>query len=792
MAAKMSKSRYDSSNIQVLKGLEAVKKRPGMYIGSTRDGGGLHQMVFELIDNSIDEALAGHCRRIQAVIHRDDSVTVQDDGRGIPVDVHEEGVSAAELIMTTLHAGGKFDSSSYKVSGGLHGVGLSVVNALSRHLLLEIRRDGFLYKQEYKEGVPQGLLRKAGKSNEHGTLIRFYVNRRVLRDQNSFDYALISQRLQNLSFLNTGIALKLQDERSGQQRSFLCEGGLLEYVTLLNKGRSTLNQPFYTTKTNGEAQVELTMQWTSGLQEKILCFTNNIPQEDGGTHLQGLRVSLTRALLSYIQKDLGHKTENIMGEDVREGLTAVLSLKFPEPRFSSQTKEKLVSPEAKAMVEDVIKDKFRDYLQEHPAEAKKIAHRIEMAAEARNAARKVRDMVRRKSVLNLSSLPGKLADCREKSPALSEIFLVEGDSAGGSAKQGRDRHNQAVMPLRGKILNVEKQSLSKMLQSGTISSLILALGCGLTGQNMDLSRLRYHKIILMTDADVDGSHIRTLLLTFFYRYMVELLREKYIYIAQPPLYKVKKGKEECYLLSEQELTDFLHDMLVEEMYMETQGGAHIRGKRLKALLAEHHSYCQTRKELRHHYPTVLLDFLAQHHFETAPFKKTAALKKYTAQLRTAFQRDDFQLDIENEALVLREANRKDRETLLNAKFFEQPAIKQARRYHRVYRKLIDGKLCLRKKKEEKMWRTGLAAAYDYMVEQAQQDMTLQRYKGLGEMNPEQLWETSMDPAARRLCRVTMENAAEADRIFSILMGEEVEPRRNFIEENALKAINVDI
>ena len=786
---------YDSSSIQVLKGLEAVRKRPGMYVGGAREGGGLHQLVFELIDNSIDEALVGHCRNITIVIHKDDSVSVRDDGRGIPVDVHEEGVPAAELIMTTLHVGGKFDSNSYKVSGGLHGVGLSVVNALSSHLLLEITRDGNLYRQEYKEGIPQYPLKKQGKDDKRGTFIRFYPNRKVLNDAAPFDYELLKSRLQDLSFLNAGTRLNLMDERTAAAAAFHDEGGLLEYIAFLNKGKSVLHKPFYVRKTLNKIQVELAMQWGGGFQEKILCFTNNIPQGDGGSHLMGLRSTVTRVVAQYIQKELGRKKEHIIGDDVREGLTAILSLRLPEPRFSSQTKEKLVSPEARTAVEQVVADAFKDFLLEHPAEAKKIAHHIEGAAQARLAARKARELVRRKSILGLSNLPGKLADCQEKSPEKAEIFLVEGDSAGGSAKQGRNRRNQAVMPLRGKILNVEKQTPGKMLQSSTISSLILALGCGISKQNMDLSRLRYHKVILMTDADVDGSHIRTLLLTFFYRYMVELLEEGHIYIAQPPLYKVKKGNKEQYLLSERDLTQFLHSLLVEDTQWKTEDGAVIKGETLLRLLEDHFAYQEAQKELRHHFPTVVLDFLMREHYQPPNFSRPRELKNYKEQLSKAMEREAFRIELKNShspAILLHELDRDDRTIVLDADFFAQTVMRQMRNYHNKHKELKESNLCFLKKGKEGQWHQGLARTYQYAVQQVQREITLQRYKGLGEMNPEQLWETSMDPTARRLCRVTMENAEGADRIFSVLMGEEVKPRRDFIQENALRAINIDI
>jgi len=786
---------YDSSSIQVLKGLEAVRKRPGMYIGGAREGGGLHQMVFELIDNSMDEALAGYCTNILTVLHKDDSVSVRDNGRGIPVDVHEEGVPAAQVIMTTLHAGGKFDSNSYKVSGGLHGVGLSVVNGLSHQLLLEISRDGYLYKQQYSEGVPQGKLKKAGKNNSRGTSIRFYPNRQVLKDKTPFDHKLISRRLEEIAFLNAGVRLELLEERSGKVKVFHHEGGLLEYIEMLNKGKPVLHQPFYVHRTIGRIQVELVMQWSGGFQEEILCFTNNIPQADGGSHLIGFRGALTRVISQYVNTELGNKKEEINGDDVREGLTAVLSLKLPEPRFSSQTKEKLVSPEAKKAVEQVIGTEVKDFLLEHPGDAKKIARHIQEAAQARLAARKAKDLVRRKSVLSLSSLPGKLADCQEKSPEKAEIFLVEGDSAGGSAKQGRNRHNQAVMPLRGKILNVEKQVLGKMLQSATINSLILALGCGISKQNMDLSRLRYHKIILMTDADVDGSHIRTLLLTFFYRYMTELLESGYIYIAQPPLYKVKSGSEEKYLLKEKELTEFLHQLIVKNFHWQEEGGAVIKGVKLAELLDDYATYQDMATQLSHSLPPALVNILAKEAYHGPDFKQLSEVQDYLARLQQAGKQETFRFrlkDNPSHSILVEETDQEGRSFQLDDYFFNQPAIEQMRDYHRKYQHFLAARLRQVKKGENSPWQQGIDTIYQYAREQAQQGISLQRYKGLGEMNPEQLWETSMDPSVRRLCQVTVREGKEADRIFSILMGEEVEPRRKFIQENALRVVNLDI
>ncbi len=787
--------KYDSSSIQVLKGLEAVRKRPGMYIGGAREGGGLHQMVFELIDNSMDEALAGHCTNILTILHKDDSVSVRDNGRGIPVDEHEEGVPAAQLIMTTLHAGGKFGSHSYKVSGGLHGVGLSVVNGLSHQLLLEISRDGYLYKQKYIEGVPQGKLKKAGKDDNRGTFIRFYPNRQVLEDKSPFDYKLIGKRLEEIAFLNAGVRLELLEEASGRAQVFHHEGGLREYIELLDKGKPVLHQPFYAAKTVGKIQVELTMQWSGGFQEEILCFTNNIPQADGGSHLIGLRGALTRVMSQYVNNELGNKKEEISGEDVREGLTAILSLKLPEPRFSSQTKEKLVSPEAKKAVEKVVGTEVKDFLLEHPGDAKKIARHIQEAAKARLAARKAKELVRRKSVLSLSSLPGKLADCQERSPAKAEIFLVEGDSAGGSAKQGRNRHNQAVMPLRGKILNVEKQVLGKMLQSATINSLILALGCGISKQNMDLSRLRYHKIILMTDADVDGSHIRTLLLTFFYRYMTELLEAGYIYIAQPPLYKVKNASEEKYLLKEEELTEFLHQLIVTNFHWQEENGAVIKGVKLARLLDDYASYQAMATQLSHSLSPLLVNVLAKEAYKGPDFSQLAQVQAYLARLQLAEEQESLRFHLKDNpghSILVEETSQEEHSVQLDAHFFSQPAIEQMRDYHQKYQHFLETRLRQVKKKELSPWQQGMDAIYQYAREQAQQGISLQRYKGLGEMNPEQLWETTMDPAVRRLCQVTVREGKEADRIFSILMGEEVEPRRKFIQDNALKVVNLDV
>ena len=638
----MSKDKYDSGSIKVLKGLEAVKKRPGMYIGDTDDGTGLHHMVFEVLDNSIDEGMAGFCKQIDVVIAKDGSVSVADDGRGIPVDMHEEGVSAAEVIMTTLHSGGKFDENSYKVSGGLHGVGVSVVNALSSKLILEIERDGAVYKQEYADGEPKTKLEKVGKSDKTGTKVTFTPSKNIFT-QTKFDVEVLKKRIRELSYLNKGIAINVLDEATGKKLEFKSDGGLLEFVNHLTGKKESIGAPFYAQANMKGIGVEIAAQWTSTYRENVQCFTNNIPQVDGGTHLAGFRGGLTRAIKNFIKKeDLMRKKEvEITGEDVREGMIAVISLKMPDPKFSSQTKDKLVSSEARPAVETLINDYFMDFLLANKPQAKEILGKVLEAAYAREAARKAKEMTRRKGLLDIGGLPGKLADCQEKDPALSELFLVEGDSAGGSAKQGRDRGFQAILPLKGKIINVQKARLDKVLSSNEIGTLITALGTGIGVDEFSLEKLRYHRIIIMTDADVDGSHIRTLLLTFFYNQMYDLLEKGHIYLALPPLYKIKKGGKTHYAKDEEE-----KDAILKELRKESTEGSR------------------------------------------AP--------------------------------------------------------------------------------------------------------EIQRYKGLGEMNPEQLWETTFDPKHRRLVQITLDDARElVDDIFETLMGDQVQPRREFIDDNALRAENID-
>ena len=639
MAKKSTKAKYDSSNIQVLKGLEAVKKRPGMYIGDTDDGSGLHHMVFEVLDNCIDEAMAGHCSDIQVIINKDGSVTVQDNGRGIPVDVHKkEGVSAAELILTTLHSGGKFDDNSYKVSGGLHGVGVSVVNALSKKLILEVHRDGGEYFQEYAEGKPKGKLKKLKKSDSTGTKITFYPSDKIFTSID-FETDRIYKRIQELSFLNAGVSINVEDKRSGKSRKFKNNGGLSSYVTHLKGRKQIVSEIFECSAIENEVGVEIAMQWTDSYSENVICYTNNIPQKDGGTHLAGFRGSLTRVLKSFIKKENAKKTPaDLLGEDVREGLIAIISVKVPDPKFSSQTKEKLVSSEVEGVVSTVFSKYFNEFLLENPKDSMSIIAKVSEAALAREAARKAREMTRRKGVLEIAGLPGKLADCQEKDPTLSEIYIVEGDSAGGSAKQGRNRKNQAILPLKGKIINVEKARIDKVLGSAEVGTLIKALGCGIGEEDFNINNLRYHRIIIMTDADVDGSHIRTLLLTFFYRQMYEIVDKGHIYIALPPLYKITKGKEFIYASDENE--------------------------------------------------------------------KNAAIKT--------------------------------------------------------------------------------------LSKNGSRGLEVQRYKGLGEMNPEQLWATTMDPLNRRMMRVNVKDVQDANESFEVLMGDDVEPRREFIDANALSVKELDI
>ena len=826
-----SNEQYGASSIQILEGLEAVRKRPGMYIGDTSDGTGLHHLVFEVLDNSIDEALAGYCTEISVVIHTDNSISIIDNGRGVPTgikfdDKHEPKRSAAEIVMTELHAGGKFDQNSYKVSGGLHGVGVSCVNALSKWLRLTIRRDGKVHHMEFGRGVVQNRniqiengvevspISITGETDLRGTEVHFLADEEIFGNI-EYHYEILVKRIRELSFLNNGVHIRLVDQRSGQEEDFAFSGGVRGFVEYINQTKTVLHPNIFhalaerPSDLGGQITVEVAMQWNDGYNEQVLCFTNNIPQRDGGTHLTGLRAAMTRVINKYIdENEIAKKAKvEISGDDMREGLTCVLSVKVPEPKFSSQTKDKLVSSEVRGPVEDVVAQALAEYLAEKPQDAKILCGKIVDAAKAREAARKAREMTRRKGALDGIGLPGKLADCQEKDPAKSELFIVEGDSAGGSAKQGRDRKFQAILPLKGKILNVEKARFDKMLSSQEVVTLITVLGTGIGAEEYKADKLRYHRIIIMTDADVDGSHIRTLLLTFFYRQMPELIERGHVYIAQPPLYKVKFGKSEQYIKDDAELNQLLFRVALEQASIETPAGERISGQELEGL-AKHYQNIQA-----------VVDRLSRTMDEdalravaagvTLNFDTEAAAGDSADRLRSAFLQNANPLSIPTDIVVQKEERTERYRLLLSKRVHGNLKISVISSDFVAsddYQSLMNAAASLagkvpagsrvRRGDLEKSNKESVVAdfrgAFEWLLSEAERSISRQRYKGLGEMNPQQLWETTMDASTRRLLRVQIEDAIMADQVFTTLMGDEVEPRRAFIEKNALIARNLDI
>jgi DNA gyrase subunit B len=807
----MSTTAYTTDSIKLLKGLEAVRKRPGMYIGDTDDISGLHHMVFELVDNSIDEAQVGYADKISVTIHADNSVTVEDNGRGIPVGEHREHKrETLEIIMTDLHSGGKFDDNSYKVSGGLHGVGVSVVNALSKRLEVEVRRDGKVWQQTYERGRPAAPIKAVGTAKKTGTRVTFWPDPEIFT-VTEFHFDSLSQRLRELSFLNPGVGISIRDERTDKKHDFAYEGGIRSFVEHLNKTKTPIHDKviFFQDVKGGtgdprrdadKERVEVALQWNDGYSETIFTFTNTINNRDGGTHLEGFKTALTRALQKYADANnltKALKETSLSGDDCREGLTAVVSVKMKDPKFSSQTKDKLVSSEIKTWVQQVVYDKLGSYLEETPRVSKRIVEKIVESARAREAARKARELVRRKGALDSGSLPGKLADCQEKNPAFSELFIVEGDSAGGSAKQGRDRRSQAILPLRGKILNVEKARLDKMLGFAEIRALITALGTGI-GEDFDAEKIRYHKICIMTDADVDGSHIRTLLLTFFFRHMAALIEKGYLYIAQPPLFKVAEGRKETYLKDEKAMTKFLLARIGDDRSLSSEmSGAAVSGAKLVALLEKMEEYRGhvgklTLRGVPEGLVRALLDrgMLAKSDFSEK--KKVDDL----AKAARAFDAEKVEVvdDEEHSGWALsmqRRVNGVLRDVLIDSDFIGSYEFKRIRETAKSIGAFLDGPYVVTKNGDKESHQT-LSAVVDAVYESAKKGLTISRYKGLGEMDPEELWETTMNPEKRRLLHVNVEDAVEADEIFSILMGDAVEPRRDFIEKNALNVRNLDI
>lgn len=798
--AEMTSESYDAASIKILKGLDAVKKRPGMYIGDTEDGSGLHHMVQELVDNAIDEALAGYCTEVSVIIHVDGGVSVSDNGRGIPVGIHEEaGVSAAEVIMTTLHAGGKFGGSSYKVSGGLHGVGLSVVNALSSFFRLTIRREGTVYEQIYRDGKPKDALKAVGQTEQRGTTCYFEPSVDVFKTV-EFKYEQLATKLRELAFLNSGICLQIKDERTGSADKYLFEGGLVAYVKQLSRNKTALHEVIHIYEAQ-DIGVEIAMLWTDSYQENIRVYCNNIRQPDGGTHLGGFRAALTRILNNYIEQEELAKKSNVVttGDDAREGLTAIVSVKLPDPKFSSQTKEKLVSSEAGPAVQKAMTEQFKSYLQEHPNEAKRIAQRMIDAARAREAARKAREITRRKGLLDLGGLPGKLADCQEKDPAYCELYLVEGDSAGGSAKQGRDRRTQAVLPLRGKILNVEKARMDKMLSNNEVITLITALGCGFgastDGEGFNPDKLRYHRIIIMTDADIDGSHIRTLLLTFFYRHMPELVDRGHIYIALPPLYKVGQGKSEMYIKDDTELDEYYLAVAIENAsLMPSADSPAMSRSQVEPLAKQYFRIYKRLDAMDRVYPMYITKLLLDLPIlDATDLAQQAVMERWATDLQSRLANEEGRHSVISEydpehsvylPKIERSARGSQMSFRLDTNFFESGVYDSIQEVATQVRGLLDeGAFVSYGNTEQKVATFG--EAYDWLLGKARGGVRLQRYKGLGEMNPDQLWDTTMDPSVRRMSRVTVDDASTADELFSTLMGEDVESRKEFIKENAL-------